>query len=273
MRRPELAPLVARFAIALIGLLSKPLGSRARIFVKALIMERLEPIWVNPTKFGPIAFYCPATWPYSRSDMAKEPDTSRWVESFAQDEVLWDVGANVGVFSLLAARKGHRVVAFEPAAGSYFVLAKNVELNAFDDRITFLNIALTDHSRIDILHMSETRVGAAQHNFAVADETPQAGQRGFKQPCIGYSVDDFVRTFDVPFPNHIKIDVDGIEGRIIAGAKVTLRDPRLKSILVEINSDEAHASIQQEMAEAGLILVPPKSGDGRRGNQVFRRAA
>jgi FkbM family methyltransferase len=273
VRRPELAPLVARFAIELIGLMSKPLGSRARVFVKARIMERLEPIWVNPTKFGPITLYCPATWPYSRSDMAKEPDTSRWVEGFVDGEVLWDVGANVGVFSLLAAKKGHRVVAFEPAAVNYFVLAKNVELNAFDDRITFLNIALTDHSRIDILHMSETRVGAAQHNFAVADEACLASQRGFKQPCIGYSVDDFVRTYKVPFPNHIKIDVDGIEARIIAGAKMTLQDLRLKSVLVEINSDEAHASIQRQMTEAGLILVPPKSGNERRGNQVFRRAA
>ncbi len=271
MSRPEAAPIVARLAVALIDLLSKPLGARARVFTKALIMERLNPVWVNETRFGPIAFYCPATWPYSRSDMAKEPGTTRWIESFAEADAFWDLGANVGVFSLLAAKKGHRVLAFEPAAVNYFVLAKNVALNAFDERVTFLNIALSDTSCLNILHMSNLDIGGAQHSFAIADSKEGKAARGFKQACLGYSIDDLLKVHNLPFPSHIKIDVDGIEDRIVAGAKATLRDPRLKSVLVEINSDAAHALISRELEQAGFIWVKPSRGDGSRGNQIFRR--
>lgn len=251
-------------------LLSTPLSARARVFAKALLMERLNPIWVNNTRYGPVSFYCPATWPYSRSDMAKEPHTTQWIEGFGEGDVFWDIGANVGVFSLLAAKKGLRVVAFEPAAVNYFVLAKNVELNAFDDRITFLNIALSDVSRLDTLHMASTAIGSAQHNFAVTDPE-QGATRSFKQACLGYSIDDLLRAYDLPFPNHIKIDVDGIEDRIVSGARQTLRDPRLKSVLVEINSDVAHTDINRAFNEAGFVWVKPSGGDGSRGNQLFRR--
>ena len=41
----------------------------------------------------------------------------------------------------------------------------------------------------------------------------------------------------MPFPDHIKIDVDGIEHKIIQGGSKTLNNPQLKSILIEINSN------------------------------------
>ena len=41
----------------------------------------------------------------------------------------------------------------------------------------------------------------------------------------------------MPFPDHIKIDVDGIENKIIEGGSKTLKNPQLKSILIEINSN------------------------------------
>ncbi len=58
------------------------------------------------------------------------------------------------------------------------------------------------------------------------------------------SLDDLVAQFGVPVPNHIKIDVDGIESEILAGAAATLKDPALRSILVELsrnNKDDSEA--------------------------------
>lgn len=269
--RPEMAPLVATVSVAVTELLSKLLGPRARVFAKAMVMERLNPNWVNDTKFGPVAFYCPATWPYARSDMAKEPETTRWIEEFPDGDTFWDIGANVGVYSLLAARKGHRVVAFEPSAVSYFVLSKNIELNAFDRLITFLNVAITDRSRMSELHMSNTLLGGAQHNFGVAHGNQNQDSSMFKQSCIGFSVDDILRIYDLPFPNQIKIDVDGLEDKVIMGARQTLRDHRLKSVLIEINGDAALLMIDGEMTDAGLKRVFATKGAGRSGNHIFRR--
>ena len=271
MTRPQLAPLLSTVVIGLAAAVFRILRPRARVYAKAMVMERLSPTWVNPTKYGPVTFYCPGVWPYSRSDMAKEPETTRWIESFDDNDIFWDVGANVGVYSLLAARKGHLVYAFEPAAGNYFVLSRNVELNDLADRITFLNVALADKSSLGALVMNDTAVGSAQHNFDVAD--PQIAARAFRQSCIGYSIDDFIQIFNAPVPSHLKIDVDGIEDKIILGARTTLRNPALKSVLLEIRPDERRALIRRELREAGLTQISPREDANTTQNYVFRRVS
>ncbi len=56
---------------------------------------------------------------FRSSPCAKEPETVEWIRSFPEGSVLWDVGASVGPYSLIAAALGHKVVAFEPFAPSY----------------------------------------------------------------------------------------------------------------------------------------------------------
>ena len=74
--------------------------------------------------------------------------------------VFWDVGANVGVYTLYAARRGDtRVVAFEPAAVNYFVLSANCEINAFDDRVTCLLMGLGQGKCIAQLDVSQFEPG------------------------------------------------------------------------------------------------------------------
>jgi len=248
---------------------------RARVRALSLIMEWLDPRYVAQTKYGPIEFYCPATWPYSRSDMAKEPDTNRWIEQFDDGDVFWDIGANVGVYSLYAARRGLKVCAFEPSAMNYFVLARNVQLNRFDDRIVFLNVAVSEHSKLDALYMSSTVIGAAQHQFGRPQDASTAIKRSsygqenaFRQSVLGYSIDDLVTKLGLHFPNHIKVDVDGNEAEIIRGARTTLRDPRLKSVLIEIRPDERQNNITEELMSVGFALDQRDDM-----NHIFRRPA
>ena len=55
---------------------------------------------------------------------------------------------------------------------------------------------------------------------------------------IGFTIDEFVRGFDPKFSTYVKIDVDGIENKIVEGGRKTLADSRLKSILVELNDNQ-----------------------------------
>ncbi|MBF0244952.1 MAG: FkbM family methyltransferase [Planctomycetes bacterium] len=168
--------------------------------------------------------------------MTKEPETLEWIGTFAQDDILWDIGANVGVYSLYAAKKGHRVLSFEPSPSNYYLISRNIELNGLDDRISAYCVAFNDESKLDTLFMSNTELGSALSTFG--EETDWQGKpmsTALRQSMLGFSVDDFVRDFHPPFPGHIKLDVDGIENKILRGAPKTLADRRLKSVLVELD--------------------------------------
>ena len=101
--------------------------------------------WTVETPHGPLSFVALGKGPAGRAGslFTKQPQTIAWIDSFRPGSVFWDVGANVGVYTLYAARRGDtRVVAFEPAAVNYFVLSANCEINAFDDRVTCLLMGL-----------------------------------------------------------------------------------------------------------------------------------
>lgn len=208
------------------------------MLIAAHLAEDLAPTMQQQTNFGVIRFLCPGKIPVSRarSLLTKEPHTLAWIESFQDGDTLWDIGANVGVYSLYAAFKGHRVLAFEPSPANYHLLSRNIEINKKNNQISAYCVAFTDTTNLDVLYMGNTQIGAASNSFGEAsDWQGKAFAPCFTQAMLGYSIDDFIKQFNPPFPRHIKIDVDGIEGKIIKGATSTLTDKRLKSVLVELD--------------------------------------
>ena len=59
----------------------------------------------------------------------------------------------------------------------------------------------------------------------------------FSQGCYTTTIDELISSQTIPVPNHIKIDVDGIENNIIKGARQTLKNPILRSLLIEVNEN------------------------------------
>src|SRR5207247_11216921 len=126
------------------------------------------------------------------------------------------IGANVGVYSLYAGLRKLKVLAFEPSAPNYYVLNRNIEINGLDERVSAYCIAFNDRTRIDSFYMANTELGGALNSFG--DQVDWQGnplRSAMKQAMLGFTIDDFIHRFQVDFPNHIKIDVDGIENRII----------------------------------------------------------
>lgn len=200
---------------------------------------KLIPIFSQETNLGKINFFCQGRTSVWRAQtlLTKEPETIEWLNTLNEGDVLWDIGANIGVYSLFAALKGLTVLSFEPSPGNYYLLCRNIEINRMNDRILSYCMAFNDISKLDIFYMANTDLGGARNNFGKAvDSKGNAFTSSLKQAMIGFSIDDFIKQFSPPFPNHIKIDVDGIEDRIIRGAQNTLADKRLKSVLIEIDS-------------------------------------
>jgi len=210
----------------------------------------------------------------------KEPDTIEWVNSFFQQgDVIYDIGANIGQYSLYAAKrlKGNcKIFAFEPEALNYAKLNKNIVLNNLAESITAYCLAIADKMELDLFYVQRFTPGAALHSWKKPETQ---GEKPFtpknKQGMIAVSLDDLTGRFSLTFPNHIKIDVDGIEELIINGAQNTLLDRRLKSVLVEIFMYKNTTSrIKQAFYNSGFILHNADLIDYRPGivqNLIFKR--
>ena len=170
----------------------------------------------------------------------KEPTTLMWLESHTPGDVLIDVGGNVGMYSVYAAAvAGCRVYAFEPEALNYAELNKNIFLNGLHDRITAFCCAVGAESGLSTLYLSEFIAGTSHHDAGenrwegpVTKIAPSAEARLPQGTCI-VTLDDVVENGWVPHPELIKIDVDGLEDRVLRGAEELLRDDRLQSVLLE----------------------------------------
>lgn len=78
-----------------------------------------------------LKFYCPTFTEMWRAETigTKEPETIKWINEFSPNSNLWDFGANVGTYTIYAAKKGHFVVAIEPSTRECEILKRNIELN------------------------------------------------------------------------------------------------------------------------------------------------
>lgn len=198
----------------------------------------------------------------------KEPETLEWIDRhFRPGDVLYDVGANIGLYSLYAAKrlKGDcTILAFEPEALNYAQLVRNICNNELSGRILPYCLAITDRLRLSSFHInsdsfdqiSEGRVvpGSSGHSF----ETPhdflgRTFQPSMSQGMLGVSLDMLCFELGAPMPNHVKIDVDGIEDSIITGMRTVLADQRLRSVLVEVSPRPGQTEfIRKALEDAGL---------------------
>jgi FkbM family methyltransferase len=167
--------------------------------------------------------------------------------------VFVDIGANIGMFSLLAAvLRDSRVFAFEPAACNYGLFNRNIARSRLDSNITAFCVALSNRTGFDRMHLSTIEFGGANHSFG-GDEAPAPSATCFTQGSFSATLDQLITDGAIPVPDHIKIDVDGLEPEILEGADATLENSQLKSILVEIDPNvKGHDLIVPLMARKGF---------------------
>jgi hypothetical protein len=100
------------------------------------------------------------------------------------------------------------------------------------------------------------------------------------QGCFSTTLDSLVTRGVLPVPNHIKIDVDGLEHKVLAGCRRTLEDRQVRSVLVEINTRlPEHLRIVESMKSLGFRWSDSQVAAAMRregpftgvGNHVFQR--
>ncbi|MDB5416235.1 MAG: hypothetical protein JWR10_4570 [Rubritepida sp.] len=244
---------LARFLTGFVIKATAPMRPRRAASTRALVGEALLQRVTVETEAGPLLVECPSARALHdpQGFGQDEPETVAWIMGLPPGSVLWDIGANIGLYSLLAARRGMNVLAFEPSASSFAALVRNVEINGFDRRIAAYCLAFAERTGLVALNMASTAAGHSMHSI-------EEREGGFRQAVPGFAIDDFVQYMDAPPPTVIKLDVDGIEPAILRGARETLR-AHVREVLVEIDGANAAAGgngIPEILIECGFHEAP-----------------
>ncbi len=184
----------------------------------------------------------------------KEPETLDWIDGFAPSDVFFDVGANIGLYSLYAAAtRKCRVFSFEPEGKNFSRLVHNQFLNGLGEMRAFC-LAVGRSTRLDELFITGTTAGDSQHNIGGENRLYPRAHSGI-QGSIVVALDALCYSHGLPVPQHLKVDVDGLEEEIIEGAARLLRDRSLRTVMVEISDERDKPSpIYEAMLRAGFEI-------------------
>lgn len=183
--------------------------------------------------------------------------------------VFFDVGANIGIFTLAAARHlaptGGRAVAFEPHPVNAGLLRRNVADNGAG------NVAVEERGVSDAVGALDVRGAAGPGNWSVASEGPEQ----FRIELT--TLDAYCATHGVERLDALKMDIEGCETKALRGARETLRRfrpvmflevnreflPRLGSSPAEMLAEVAAAGYTvRELTRRGLTAFDPASLEG-----------
>lgn len=156
--------------------------------------------------------------------------------------VCYDLGASIGYFSLLMARKSNCVYAFEPAPHAAEEIRKHAAANGFQN-INVIDNPVSDSKREVVFSLTDVAYGSC----IVESET--------KWPTLTLTtimLDDFAKTH--PLPDFIKIDVEGEEARVLSGAKSILREKK-PAICCELHSKKLAEEVEAILNANGYKMT------------------
>jgi len=125
-------------------------------------------------------------------------------------KIIIDIGANIGAFSLLAAKAGAEVYAFEPEKFNYEVLCHNVEINGYSNRIHSINLGVGASGEAK-LYLHEKNSGAPSSYLTTSRDLEE-----LKYQTVNFiSIHDVFNHYKIDYCDVLKLDCEGSEKDII----------------------------------------------------------
>ena len=193
-------------------------------------------------------------------NLAEPEQTKRLCEMLHPGQVFFDIGANVGYYTLLGSKlvgANGKVLAFEPVVRNLYFLYRHTVLNkignvmivpaACSNQLAIGNFSLGVNCSLGHLDMND-------------DSDNRRSSTNVVVPII--TVDGLVRSTNI-LPNVLKIDVEGEELRVLEGARDTLRKAN-PLIFLSVHSAELRTDCQKYLAEINYVFEP-LSGDDNHG--------
>lgn len=156
------------------------------------------------------------------------------------EDTFFDVGANVGAYTILASGVSKaNSIAFEPALSTFKILEANMQLNHLKERVICQNIGIGEQKT----HMLFTQNQDTTNHIVLASTEDSVG------------IDIFPLDFFYPAhqPAMLKIDVEGFETAVLKGSIELLKDTLLKAIIIELNGSGQMYGYDEEKIHHQLI--------------------
>jgi len=195
----------------------------------------------------------PAAYRTAYQAHVTDPEQRRELDAFIDacrpGMVLYDVGAHFGLFSLAAVHYGGsaaRAVAVEPSAFACRMLRLEAGANRVTDRVTVVRAAAGD--RPGTMEMIPVGVIAAGYYSAATDDY---GRRE-RETVRVVTVDELAQELGL-WPTHIKVDVEGAEASVLAGARAALARRPAPWLGIELHNAMIRARGQDPGATLELL--------------------
>lgn len=187
-----------------------------------------------------VKFFCPNHLINFRIDtlFTKEPETIDWINNFKSKKkkiIFWDIGANIGLYSIYASLKHKnkiKTVSFEPSNNNLRILSKNISLNKLQKKI-YINSLPLGKKKTNYQQFSDDSFieGSAFNQLYI--KLKKTNNNSYT--LLSSSIDKISEINNNLLPNYIKIDVDGNELDILLGGKKTFERNIVKGVLIEID--------------------------------------
>lgn len=155
---------------------------------------------------------------FKNKELKREFATAQAIASYAPvDGVVYDIGANIGLYTLgFAQNRRRQVKSFEPSASALSYLRRNIQLN-FLSNVEVFPVLLSDHTGTCNFTLDEVTT-ATSH-------VSSPGEPGIEVGCV--DLDSYVKAMGIPLPDIIKMDVEGHDEAIFKGMEeiLTLHHP------------------------------------------------
>lgn len=179
----------------------------------------------------------------------EEAFIGRMLDTIRPDDVVFDVGANIGLISLLLA-SGHikpkAIHAFEPEPRNAAALKRNIQLNNLESRVAAHELALADHEGTATLHVcGET--GEGRHSLMDHDSL---NRRSISIELTTMAA--FAKREQV-VPTFIKIDVEGAEMQVLFGMESLLRNHSVRDLFIEVHPQWLGDEVDEHFIEKWLL--------------------
>lgn len=204
--------------------------------------------------------------------LTKEAGTVAWIrDAVSPGEVFYDVGANIGLYSLLAAHRvgpTGSVYAFEPHAANFLSLLHNIDLNGLSGIVHPLAVALHNKEGLFPFNYRNWTAGSSKSQL---DSTKDGDEKEFRpilaELKFSAPLDVLVERQYLRPPDHVKIDVDGNELFVLEGMRRLLQTHPPRTLQVEINT-RYNSRLLQFLADSGYVQYARH--DTERGQSLIR---